>query len=630
MINGTINKIDDIAYYQPDKFIYYKALLDHAATYVTERTGINFNTTDASATELLAFARYFQVAEDSGFYVVINLDKQKLIQQMSEICTVYPGTTLFILDEHDVLATNSTNIGEVFNETIRQQLTEKNFFQSDGYIYSISSFKKIGISCLAVTIIDEITGSIQTLNLKLFLLIPILLLLALSLSVAIALRIYKPIGNLVQFVDPVLVPNIPADEIEFIKKQFQTITEKNADTASKLQQARPLIVKNFISSLMHGAVPMEKLQESLAFYNISFPYRYLAVMLIEIDEESIRDAVSMVKLSGLVTLCVNEILDKVPSLSHHFMELDNNKICVLLNFNLSQKITEKPYYHLCDDIKNEIFEQYGVVTTISCGERITNPAEIPQAYKTATFALEKKHIYGKGEIIFYNDLIALGEGDQHTYFPSKPENKLIASIRQNNYQGAVEAISTIYAEIQTRPYLNQCHIQFIALRVVFDIVKSLNLDVSAQFHEEFQNYMTMVLSDHVLLDECLTSLRRFCDQIITTRLEKTNRHNITLVNQIVDYINTHFTAEITVENVSDNLGVSSAHLTRIFRQQKGMTIQNYILSKKMDIAKQLIITTKLTIEEIAVQLGYTTVGGFNRAFKLHTGKSPSQYRSELS
>lgn len=142
--------------------------------------------------------------------------------------------------------------------------------------------------------------------------------------------------------------------------------------------------------------------------------------------------------------------------------------------------------------------------------------------------------------------------------------------------------------------------------------------------------MTMVLSEHVLLDEYLTSLRRFCDQIITTRLEKTNRHNITLVNQIVDYINTHFTAEITVENVSDNLGVSSAHLTRIFRQQKGMTIQNYILSKKMDIAKQLISTTKLTIEEIAVQLGYTTVGGFNRAFKLHTGKSPSQYRSELS
>ena len=63
-----------------------------------------------------------------------------------------------------------------------------------------------------------------------------------------------------------------------------------------------------------------------------------------------------------------------------------------------------------------------------------------------------------------------------------------------------------------------------------------------------------------------------------------------------------------------------------FKEQMGMAPTKYIIKLKMDLAKELLETTTLSIKEISLMCGYTDFNFFSRSFKENTGVSPTEYR----
>ncbi|MBI3718573.1 MAG: helix-turn-helix transcriptional regulator [Sphingobacteriales bacterium] len=78
--------------------------------------------------------------------------------------------------------------------------------------------------------------------------------------------------------------------------------------------------------------------------------------------------------------------------------------------------------------------------------------------------------------------------------------------------------------------------------------------------------------------------------------------------------------------VSDGMQMSFSHLSRIFSQLEGITIEKYLLLLRMERAKELLIHTELSASEIGDRLGYSSPQSFITQFGKETGKTPGEYR----
>ncbi|WP_100407496.1 AraC family transcriptional regulator [Bacillus solitudinis] len=95
---------------------------------------------------------------------------------------------------------------------------------------------------------------------------------------------------------------------------------------------------------------------------------------------------------------------------------------------------------------------------------------------------------------------------------------------------------------------------------------------------------------------------------------------------VLDHIETHYTHEISLDSLASCGNVSTAHLSRVFKQMTGLNITEYIATKKILLAKDLLIKTDENIASIAEQCGFESIPHFYRTFKKFIGITPASYR----
>ena len=96
---------------------------------------------------------------------------------------------------------------------------------------------------------------------------------------------------------------------------------------------------------------------------------------------------------------------------------------------------------------------------------------------------------------------------------------------------------------------------------------------------------------------------------------------------IEKYIDKNLNREIFVSEIADYIGLNAEYLTRIFKKEKGVSIKKYIDNKKIMRAKELLENTDISVTDISDRVGYSSYNNFIRAFKTHTGVSPTNYRN---
>ncbi|HHT64854.1 MAG: helix-turn-helix domain-containing protein [Caldicoprobacterales bacterium] len=103
-------------------------------------------------------------------------------------------------------------------------------------------------------------------------------------------------------------------------------------------------------------------------------------------------------------------------------------------------------------------------------------------------------------------------------------------------------------------------------------------------------------------------------------------HKEELANAL-QYIHTHFTQKITLEQLADLEHISKSYLSRRFKKLTGMTVITYINHLRIQTAKRLLINSSQSVKEIAYQVGFESTKYFFRTFKSLTGESPSSFRN---
>lgn len=98
------------------------------------------------------------------------------------------------------------------------------------------------------------------------------------------------------------------------------------------------------------------------------------------------------------------------------------------------------------------------------------------------------------------------------------------------------------------------------------------------------------------------------------------------LQQVKEYLDQNYQRRITLDNLSELFFVNKFYLTRIFKEQYGVTINNYLQQIRITHAKQLLRFSGLTMDKIAVECGMNDANYFSRIFKKVEGISPGEFR----
>ena len=110
-------------------------------------------------------------------------------------------------------------------------------------------------------------------------------------------------------------------------------------------------------------------------------------------------------------------------------------------------------------------------------------------------------------------------------------------------------------------------------------------------------------------------------------VDNSAEHHNKAVSNAKKYIDEHISEKLSLKIIAENVYMSTFHLSRTFKKCYGVNISEYILSERVNRAKQYLATSDFAISEIMRMSGFDDNNSyFYQIFKKHTGITPAEYR----
>jgi two-component system, response regulator YesN len=98
------------------------------------------------------------------------------------------------------------------------------------------------------------------------------------------------------------------------------------------------------------------------------------------------------------------------------------------------------------------------------------------------------------------------------------------------------------------------------------------------------------------------------------------------IRKAVSYIDEHLQEEFTLKDVAAHVHLNPSYFSVLFKDQMNLNFSEYVTRRRIQRAKELVLSTNLPINEIAEEVGYKTAKYFIKIFKEIEGMTPSAYR----
>lgn len=186
---------------------------------------------------------------------------------------------------------------------------------------------------------------------------------------------------------------------------------------------------------------------------------------------------------------------------------------------------------------------------------------------------------------------------------------LLKNIRSNGYKPVVIIISG-YPDFE---YAQEA----IRLGVLNYLVKPLRKKTLIEAIEQgLETEANMVRADY---------LEKVADQGLL-KLEASKEYTNSSISEAIAYVNKNLPKQISLKEVADAVHLNSCYFSAMFKEQTNLTFSEYLTRKRLQMAKKLLMTTNLQIEEVAQRAGYQTAKYFIKLFKDYEGVTPSKFR----
>ncbi|HIU76306.1 MAG TPA: PocR ligand-binding domain-containing protein [Candidatus Pelethocola excrementipullorum] len=212
-------------------------------------------------------------------------------------------------------------------------------------------------------------------------------------------------------------------------------------------------------------------------------------------------------------------------------------------------------------------------------------------------------------------------------YPYEKEKKLIAKVKAGNLQEARSILNQVLGYVffsggNSVENIKPRAIELCSLLSRAAIEGGAATDVILKINNQFIKSLQEITS----IDSLCYSLSESLEIFIESMFNYAPSQNET-IKKAISYISTNYSETLTLDDVSNQVELSPAYFSTLFKQCCGSSFKDYLNMVRIEESKRLLSNTSYSILDIAIAVGFENQSYFSKVFKKHTGLSPKQYRS---
>lgn len=163
---------------------------------------------------------------------------------------------------------------------------------------------------------------------------------------------------------------------------------------------------------------------------------------------------------------------------------------------------------------------------------------------------------------------------------------------------------------------------------IYDEVYRLLLDITDEYFSK-NEYAELTIYSLLLSFFVKFINNRIQDEELFPNVRQSRQKEyIKKFNDLLDFINLHYSEELNLESMAARMGFSKFHFSRLFKQYTNLTFNDYLNFRRLKAAEELLANPALSIIEVSMRSGYSSISTFNRLFRQMKHCTPSEYRSK--
>ena len=610
---------------------YYIGEVDYEALFQTEGLYTLHPLTQNLGRETLALKAF--TFTPKTYPVICVLNPRSLQEQISYLEQNTGGNILVTDFDGNVLLRSSLLSNVDVNGLSLQDGTQQ--IKLDGRTYIAFRQTSTVAACRYISLIpiEAMEQSLSYFSLYTAVNIGVICLFGVLLAFLLSRYNYRPVSQLVKSASLLGGSKEPeeGEEFHYIEAIMENaITEKKQylSNLSEIQQVRRF---NGILNLLNGSIPPTATAESIfGDMGAALISQRFAVVLFRIEEwndeifpQAFVDERPM--LAKIIIPNVTEELFNKKNRAYVIHTGHNQFICLV---NLTAETGIEDLRSIAQHALDFLWEQMGISCTAGIGTLCENIREIRLSFNAARRAEEYKIIAGTGRVLCYQDQTP--SAGSYEFVPAAAIRMLLTQYIKDGDAAPDQVFDEIYARCfgdrgVTTPE--------IARSFIFDLCTHAN-ELLSELNDQSGSVPPEHLFDlNIGTYKSMDGFREyFIRRMTDVRREYSEHHPVKgLGVRIREFIEENYgNVNLGVNEIGAHFQLSPSYCSKIFRQETNQGIPEAICAVRINYACRQLTESQKSLEQIAVDCGFTSSTVFIRSFKKLCGVTPGSYRKLMT
>lgn len=403
-----------------------------------------------------------------------------------------------------------------------------------------------------------------------------------------------------------------------------------------LEESRPYLKEKFLNEFISVEMPQAEITEKEAYFNLNFGSDTFQSAFLEAERQYGADPSPEEKLM-LRIRCMEEVRLYFRDDPYVTTFFDNNQKIAIIS-----TAEDIDFIECCETLRIMLANKLRCAVSVGIGSPCRGRENIRQTCREAIYALNYSAVLGKNQVISYSAI------DFSEKKPLNLHGKLSEEFEFCIRAGLCEKALKLFSDSceSIGPVISQGFaagdgpdagsemtdaaetlrvISSNIISVILSVINETGLKISDVFEDGSDPFKL------VFRIGTLPEMKEYISSVIRKTTSLMERLKTKKVNKTIDGIKEYIKAgisspDLSPASIAGKFYLNPSYLSRIFRQETGQTLTEYISKARMDLAVRLLNETDLKAYEIADRIGIQDPHYFSICFKKYTGMSFNDYR----
>jgi len=458
----------------------------------------------------------------------------------------------------------------------------------------------------------------------------VMLILAVMISLAGSHRMYSPIQRLYQslFTHQERGRKKRQDEFHMIHESFANMQSVQRQMANTISNHTRQLEEYYVLKLIRGEIKPSQINEKLGLLHVNLnDWSKMAVLMIQID--TLKGSRYHESDCELLLFAINNIVGDLIPQRNRLLPIVAQSSQVTIVFDDPQAAEEfrSTVYAYANQIQNKVEKFLSLRISIGVSHSYSGLADVNKAYREAKDALKYKVLYGQKTILHIDDVQPTQAIS--TQYPKELERQILDAVKMANLVEVQEPLELFFEEISGQ-YKDYNDYQIAVTRFFINLIRLLQ-EAGITSLEQHSGDTTLLEQLHALssVEDVQSWFKlQLIEPMIRVFEDKRKSRFQTISQEVIEMIHHNYDSDISLETCSNSLNYHPSYISKVLRQELGISFSDYLMQYRIKKAKEMLEETDLKIAEIAGKVGYNNSQNFIRSFRREVGTTPGIYRDE--